>query len=55
MELLWLESRESSGDATIPSLATNPIAVAGRLATERLNDDIVAQIKKRCGGKTKRK
>lgn len=50
-----IQSRESSGDATIPSLATNPIAVAGRLATERLNDDIIAQIKKRCGGKTKRK
>lgn len=50
-----IQSRESSGDATIPSLATNPIAVAGRLATERLDDDIVAQIKKRCGGKIKRK
>lgn len=50
-----IHSRESSGDATIPSLATNPIVVAGRLATERLNDDILAQIKKRCGGKTKRK
>ena len=50
-----IQSRESSGDATIPSLATNPIAVAGRLAIERLNDDIIAQIKKRCGGKTKRK
>ena len=50
-----IQSRESSGDATIPSLATNPIAIAGRLATERLDDDIVAQTKKRCGGKTKRK
>lgn len=50
-----IQSRESSGDATIPSLATNPISIAGRLATERLNDDIVAQTKKRCGGKTKRK
>ena len=50
-----IQSRESNGDATIPSLATNPIVVAGRLATERLDDDIVAQIKKRCGGKTKRK
>lgn len=50
-----IQSRESSGDATIPSLATNPITIAGRLATERLNDDIVAQIKKRCGGKIKRK
>lgn len=50
-----IQSRESSGDATIPSLATNPIAITGRLATERLNDDIVAQTKKRCGGKTKRK
>ena len=50
-----IQSRESSRDATIPSLATNPIAIAGRLATERLNDDIVAQIKKRCGGKIKRK
>ena len=50
-----IQSRESSGDATIPSLATNPIAIAGRLATERLDDDIVAQIKKRCGGKIKRK
>lgn len=50
-----IQSRESSGDATIPSLATNPIAITGRLATERLNDDIVAQIKKRCGGKIKRK
>lgn len=50
-----IHSRESSGDATIPSLATNPIVVAGRLATERLNDDILAQTRKRCGGKTKRK
>lgn len=50
-----IHSRESSGDATIPSLATNPIAITGRLVTERLNDDILAQIKKRCGGKTKRK
>lgn len=50
-----IQSQESSGDATISSLATNPIAIAGRLATERLNDDIVAQIKKRCGGKTKRR
>lgn len=50
-----IHSRESSGDATIPSLATNPIVVAGRLATERLDDDILAQTKKRCGGKTKRK
>lgn len=50
-----IQSRESSGDATIPSLATNPITIAGRLATERLNDDIVAKTKKRCGGKTKRK
>ena len=50
-----IQSRESSEDATIPSLATNPIAIAGRLATERLDDDIVAQTKKRCGGKTKRK
>lgn len=50
-----IQSRESRGDATIPSLATNPIAIAGRLATERLDDDIVAQTKKRCGGKTKRK
>lgn len=50
-----IQSRESSGDATIPSLATNPIAIVGRLATERLDDDIVAQTKKRCGGKIKRK
>lgn len=50
-----IQSRESSGDATIPSLATNPIAITGRLATEKLNDDIIAQTKKRCGGKTKRK
>lgn len=44
-----IQSRESSGDATIPSLATNPIAIAGRIeTTDRKN-------KKRCGGKTKRK
>lgn len=44
-----IQSRESRSDATIPSLATNPIAIAGRIeATDRKN-------KKRCGGKTKRK
>lgn len=50
-----IQSRESSGDATIPSLATNPIAVTGRLATKALDDEIVAKTKKRYGGKIKRK
>ena len=44
-----IQSRESSGDATIPSLATNPIAIAGRIeSTDRKNT-------KRCDGKIKRK
>ena len=44
-----IQSRESSGDATIPSLATNPIAIAGRIeSTDKKNT-------KRCGGKIKRK
>ena len=44
-----IQSRESSGDATIPSLATNPIAIAGRIETTDKKNT------KRCGGKTKRK